>query len=668
MKKLHSNCMKATVLGMTIALLLPVAGYAAEQQEAAPALKDDFYEAVNYEQLQQWEIPANQAIISPFYELGEQNDRRILQIVQEASENTEAEKGSDSYNIGALYLTGMDTEARDEGGYGEAAGIFLEEVDQAQTIGELIRSCLIFNRKYGFYSLLGFSYGTDGEDSSQKVLYLYGGDTGLSKEVWFSDEEGNKNQVEAFHTYVKELLKINGLSEEAAAQTEEKAAELMQNMASASLSLAEQYDAEKTYNVYQVSDIEELFSGLVTSGMIEEIYGVLPDEKMIVQDVGLIEEAASLMKKENLEDLKAYVKICLYRDLSQYSGMDSFEVQQTYNHTIYGLEEGEPLEKLILYSVQQHLGFECGRLFSENYFQEETKENIAFIIGQVREVFEKRLENLEWMSEETRGQAIEKLQALDVRIGYPDIWPQDSYELVLKRPEDGGLYVDNLLEIAKVTTEDIFETRNEPVDKSEWYAYPQEVNAYYEPTSNSITILAGILQEPFYHPDAEPVENLGKIGFIIGHEITHAFDISGSQFDAEGNIRNWWTDEDSEHFQELAQEVVDYYSSMEIDGIQLNGEQTLTENIADLGGFSCAMEIAENNGYDLKKFCESYASLWAEKYRPGYLSDLLANDTHAPGKIRANAVLSATDEFYEIYDITEDCKMYCAPEDRPKIW
>ena len=238
----------------------------------------------------------------------------------------------------------------------------------------------------------------------------------------------------------------------------------------------------------------------------------------------------------------------------------------------------------------------------------------------------------------------------------------------MKRPEEGGLYVDNLMEIAHVQMEQVFQTKDEPVDKSEWLVYPQEVNAYYDTSTNSITILAGILQEPFYDPDAEPEENLGKIGAVIGHEITHAFDSAGAQYDAEGNIRNWWTDEDLEYFQELSQKVTDYYDGMEIAGLEVNGEQTVTENIADLGGLSCVLEIAEQNGYDLKTVMESWASLWAEELRPEALSNQIATDVHSPGKIRVNAVLSAMDQFYDVCGIEEGDGMYYPPEERPGIW
>ena len=253
---------KLAALGMAMLLAFPVTGYAAGtekteteteetviRQEGKPALEDDFYEAVNYDLFQQWEIPADKAAQNWFYIVQEQNDERLLQMVKEASEDEDAEVGSDSYNVGAFYLTGMDTEARDQGGYGEAGNAFLEKVDQAQSVEELVKACLTFYREYGIASLLGFTYGVDGEDSSQNVLYLVGGDTGLSKEIWFSDDAANQKQVELFQTYMQELLKINGLSEDEASSTVKEVADMMKALAENSLGLADLYDPQKTYNV-----------------------------------------------------------------------------------------------------------------------------------------------------------------------------------------------------------------------------------------------------------------------------------------------------------------------------------------------------------------------------------------------------------------------------------
>ena len=273
---------------------------------------------------------------------------------------------------------------------------------------------------------------------------------------------------------------------------------------------------------------------------------------------------------------------------------------------------------------------------------------------------------MNWMSEETKAAAKNKLANLTVRIGHPEQWSQDLYNLVLSAPEEGGLYIDNIMAILKANSDHIFATRKDPVDKTQWPDTPQTINAYYSPLDNSINILAGILQAPFYDPDASAEENLGGIGTVIGHEITHAFDTMGSQFDEAGNLRDWWTAEDKEHFQTLASETAAYYDTMEIDGKQINGALTVSENIADLGGVACVTQIAQENGYDLEAVYEAYANIWAFKGREEYLAMQIATDIHSPAKIRVNAVLSAQQAFRDLYGIKEGDGMY--QETMPKIW
>ena len=440
----------------------------------------------------------------------------------------------------------------------------------------------------------------------------------------------------------------------------------MKTLAKKALAQSELYDPEKTYNVCTVSELENLFSGNISAEMIEEIYGVNGDDRVIVSELEKTKLMGSLLTEDNLPLLKEYVKLCAQKDLCSYMDMDSWNAAAEYDLAASGMEESRPFEEMLITDIQGLLGFECGRIYCENYYSEETTEDVGRIIEQVIETFNRRIDALDWMSDATKKEAKNKLAELDVRVGHPDSWPQDRYELILEAPEDGGLYIDNYLRAAKAASDYSFETKDEPADRSLWPDTPQTVNAYYDSQNNSINILAGILQAPFYDPDASAEENLGGIGTVIGHEITHAFDTSGAQFDENGNLRDWWTAEDKEKFRALADEVISYYDGMEVDGKSVSGEQTVTENIADLGGVSCITEIAESEGYDLKKIYEAYANIWASKEREEYLAMLMAVDVHSPSKIRVNAVLSAQQEFRDLYDIEEGDGMY--QEKMPEIW
>lgn len=272
------------------------------------------------------------------------------------------------------------------------------------------------------------------------------------------------------------------------------------------------------------------------------------------------------------------------------------------------------------------------------------------------------------MTASTKKEALAKLDAMTARIGVPDVWPQDRYGIEVKTPEEGGLYIDNILAVLQADREYEFATKDEPVDGTLWEDPPQTINAFYDLSGNNITLLAGVLNSPFYSGDATEEENLGGIGMIIAHEITHAFDSSGSQYDSNGNLRNWWAQDDAKKFEELGQSVVEYYSAQSVRGMQVDGQLTLGENIADLGAMACVSAVAKQRGLDLRKVYAAYANLWAEEVRDEYLANLVTTDSHSPGKVRVNAVLSATDDFYDAFGITEQDAMYVAPEDRPRIW
>lgn len=594
------------------------------------------------------------------------NLQRILALALAAAENDAAAPGSDEAKIRALYLTGMDTDGRDAAGLGEVLTAFFAAVDEAQTVDELLTVCMEYDRTYDIGSLFALDYGPDYMDSNRKILYFSAGDTGLSKEVWEADDPSNQAQAEAFTAFLAELAELEGRSPEQAQQAAEQTAAMMRQMAAAALPMEEQYDVEKIYNVYQVADLPALLGGRVTVEQIAQFYGVQPEDTVIVLLVDLAETVAGLLTEENLPALKDYVKLCAHEDFADIMDMDSYAAQMTYLRASTGVEEDIPFEENLMYQLQTPLGFEIGRLYCRQYLTEEDRQNVTDIVHQVTEVYDARLAGADWLSEDTRAQARTKLEALDVQVGWPETWPQDLYEVVLRTPDEGGVMIDNYMELKRAANEYEFTTGDEPVDKTLWPDNPQTVNAYYNPSTNGIYLLGGILQAPFYDPDASPEENLGGIGMVIAHEITHAFDTSGAQFDEAGNVRNWWTEEDLAHFEAMADEVAAYYSTFEVNGAPVDGVQTVTENIADLGAVACITEIAQKNGYDLDKVYRAYANLWANKSRPEYLAYQLATDVHSPGEVRVNAVLAAQPAFRELYGVVEGDGMY--HEAMPAIW
>ena len=515
---------------------------------------------------------------------------------------------------------------------------------------------------------MGWYYEGDSGDSSVKVLYLSQPDSGLRREVWFSEDASNQKRVEEYKKYLTKLHENNGLSPEEAGETVDRVTDMMKDLASSTLKIEEVYDPEKTYNVCTAGEAANLYSAALPFRLLNSIFGIQEGEKDSCLPAGCLQEAWKLSEGRKPSPPE---RIC--------QNMSLFGSVHDDRHCFPGRCPGVPdssrrygkekdFERTVSETVQEKLGFQCGRVFCETYFNEDAKQDVASIIRQIIDVYDNRLAHIEWMTESTRQEARKKLKAITVKVGYPDEWPQDKLSLVLKSPDQGGVYIDNIMEILKASQDYSFKTRHDPVDRNEWGMTPQTVNAYYNPGNNEIVFPAGILQAPFYDPQAEPVANLGGIGAVIGHEITHAFDTSGSQYDEKGNLRDWWTAQDKQHFRELAQKVIDYYDTMEVNGIQVNGTLSVTENIADLGGVSCITEIAREKGYDLKELYHAYGVIWATKYRDEYLSYIMTNDTHSPGITRVNAVLSATDDFYTAFGVREGDGMYRRPEDRPHIW
>lgn len=637
-----------------------------ETEEAVALEKDDYYEAVNGELLSQWKLDPDESVKDNFTIAEETIRERMAALIHDLSKQTDWERGSDERNIRALYFTGMDQQARNENGFGEVLSDYFSQVDQADSVDELVDISMQFSRDYGFYSIFGLTVGTDLIDSNQKVLYALVGDVGLPKEIWFSSEKENQKIVQAYEEFLYQLCLIEGYTSEQAENVSENIVVWMKKLAEKSLSQEDLYAPEKIYNVYTVPEVEALFEGRIQGAQMEEIYGIEEGEPIVIQDVEVAKQMGAMLTEDNLSLLKAYVKLCTHRDFCRYIDMDSYHAYTDYVLAASGSEEKVPWEEALLDSVETDLGFECGRLYCQAYYSEQTTEEVSKIVAQIVDVFERRIDALDWMSEQTKREAKNKLDHLIIRIGHPDVWPQDQYELVLHGPEEDGLYVDNYLELMKVVTETMFEHRKEPVDRTKWIDTPQTVNAYYDPQTNSINILAGILQEPIYDLDASEEENLGSIGMVIGHEITHAFDSTGAQFDENGNLRNWWLQEDLEKFQAREEKVVAYYDGMEIHGQQVDGRLTLGENIANLGGMACITEIAQEEGYDLAEVYEAYARFWASKEREEYLVMNIALDVHAPSKIRVNAVLSAQQAFRDLYDIQEGDGMY--QKEMPVIW
>lgn len=305
----------------------------------------------------------------------------------------------------------------------------------------------------------------------------------------------------------------------------------------------------------------------------------------------------------------------------------------------------------------------------DKYFDKESKDDVENMSKEIIKNFENRLQNNEWMSRRTKEKALDKLENINVKIGYPTTW-NDYGEIQIKSYEDGGSLIENIINIYLAQSKKQFSKLNQPVDKNEWNMGACAVNAYYNALNNEIVFPAGILQKPFYDKNASKEKNLGGIGAVIGHELTHAFDNAGAQFDEKGKLKNWWNDNDYKEFVNRSKKVMRYYSKIEAnDGKYVDGFLTAGENISDLGGIACVLDLAKKiDNPNLKDLFENYATIWREVSTRELKEYLLSNDPHSPKKVRVNVVLSQFEDFYKTYDIREGDQMYVKPEERIGIW
>lgn len=634
----------------------------------APSLKNDFYEAVNFNEINSWQIADDASSVSFFSKLMDKNYDLVQEIIVSTYKSNPDVSKKDEYNIAALYETAYDYDARNKGGYGKLNEC-ITKFENAADLNSLLKASFECDRNYITGPAITVGYTPDLLDST-KYTYYSSVHYGLEKERWISS---NTIYVDAFTKYLKSILTLNGTPELDADNIISDVTAVMKDIARVSLSIEELSDPKLVYNPKSLTEFAGMLNNKVSVEDIKTIYGITNDSaEIIVQDVKALEKLATYLTEDKLELLKNYMKICLYLTYSACATIDHENAYIEYKKSTEGLKEYS-LEKDINTNLQMILEYELGKKYYEKYFTAEMQQDLINMIDEIKKIYEKRINNLSWMGDTTKEKAINKLKAMKSFVGVrqTDIWPQDLLNYTFTRKADGGLFIDNVIEYRK-SNNDYFmnETASgNPVNNNIMPVSPQTVNAFYSPNSNTIMILPGIAQSPFYSIDATIEENLGGIGTIIAHEITHAFDSNGAQFDEFGNIgQSWWTAEDIAEYKKLQQETIDYYNGFQINNQNVNGTLTLSENIADLGAVSCITEYAKNYKYNLQKIYTAYARIWATKIRPEALEVQLLLDVHSPAKIRVNAVLSATDDFYTAFDIKETDGMYKPKEERPSIW
>ncbi len=629
-------------------------------------LKNDFYEYINEELLAQINLGPTDAHWDWFGELsaGLRND--MNEIIAELVQSGETyEKGSSEQKIKDLYECVSNMENRNQVGLGPLQP-HLDSIRAASNIPEYLDALAELSSEFGFSSIVGgYMIMQDKADSSEYSVYMMYADTLIGKE--YVEGENTQEYMEMYLNYIHDMLMESGMTDSQAQESTDSIEKLLRDICASTLTTEQRYDPGLTYNVYTEEELQQLYTNVDIPKMLK-ILRVEGQDKYIVMDVEQAKKINTLLVEENLQALKDYSTFVMLNDTAEYATAACAKLYENMENYLYGITESRGDEFTWNVLTQQMLPWEFGAIYVEENFSAEDKEAVEGMIGQILDEYEKILSRQEWMSEETREKAIRKLETMQIKIGYPDQWPAARDMMQVTPISEGGSLLSNLLVSMQVSIEDSLNRLGTKVDRSEWDVSPQTINAMYDPLNNEIIFPAGILQPPFYSRENSYGANLGGIGFVIAHEVSHAFDSTGSLYDEYGNYDVWWSEEELAEYYQMAQKIVEYYDQYEMGGSHVNGQLTLMENIADLGAMACVASILEGDERALDEaFCQM-AFNWASKDTDSFMVYQLSTDTHSPNKVRVNAVLSSCDAFYEVYDIKKSDGMYVAPENRVGIW
>lgn len=640
---------------------------------------DNFFRYVNGTWLDNTEIPADRTRWGSFDELREKTDKDMMEILKEALKNPTYTADSDQGKALNLYRSVMDTITRNKQGV-KPLKPFLDKINDVKSVADL-NNLLIEMETQGGIGFFGVGVGTDAKNSNRNVINVGLGSLGLpDRDYYVSEDKDSKEKREKYVAHVARMFAYLGEKPAVAQANAQKVLELETAMAKPRLDRVERRDRRKTYNPLTIAELQKLTPSVNWATYLTKV-GLPVVDTLIVSQPRYMTELETIFKENKVDHWKAYMRWTL---LNRSAGMLSTEIGNAnwefYGKTLTGAIKQRPFEERALQAANGALGEALGKIYVEKMFPKEAKEKARKMIQNVFLAYENRINNLPWMAKSTRENAIAKLKKINIKIGYPDKW-KDYSKVVIVSPTQGGTYFENMKNITKWRNAENFAKLNKPVDKTEWGMSPQTVNAYYNPSFNEIVFPAAILQPPFYDYRADEAVNYGGIGAVIGHEISHGFDDSGSRYNADGNLVNWWSEEDLKQFTELGGALADQYSQLEpLPGIFVDGKFTLGENIGDLGGVSAALDglrihlkQAGNPGLidgftPEQRFFISWATIWRSKARDEAIKNQVKTDPHSPGQYRAYVPLQNVDAFYEAFNIKPGDGMYLVEDKRVKIW
>lgn len=637
---------------------------------------ENFFKYVNGGWMKANPIPEEYSLYGVFNKLKDENDKNIRKMFEDVAATKDAPKGSIEQKIGDFYNSGLDEKKINSAGI-KPLEAELKNIDDIKNSDDVQKAIAHFH-SYTIYPLFVFFADQDEMNSEAVVPQLFQGGLGLPDRDYYLSDDTRSKEIRA--EYLKHLEKMFGFlgdDEKLAKEEAEKIMKLETEIAKVSFTRKELRDPHGNYNKMNIEDLQKLAPAISWKNYFKNL-GLEQTGDIIVKQKPFIKGISGIFQNTSVDDWKIYLRWNL---INNYAGYLNEEISKQnfafYGTTLTGAKKQHERWKRVLGVTSASLGELVGQLYVKKYFPKEAKDKMLDLVGNLKKSLHERISNLSWMGEETKAKALEKLDKMNVKVGYPDKWIDYSSLDITK-----DSYVTNVMNANKFSFNYNLNKIGKPVDRGEWGMTPQTINAYYNPVMNEIVFPAAILQPPFFNLNADDAVNYAAIGTIIGHEMTHGFDDQGRQYDVNGNMNDWWTEEDAKHFTEKTKVLVDQYNNLfaEIDGEKhhVDGELTLGENIADFGGITVSLNAfkyvmdkkAEKiDGFTpLQRFFLSYAQIWRQNIRDKELMRRLKEDVHSPGRFRVNGIVPNVPEFYQAFEITESDPLFKAEQDRAIIW
>ena len=633
--------------------------------------QDDFFRHVNGTWLKTTEIPADKARYGAFTKLRDDSEARLRAIIEESAAKPKKQPGSDEQKVGDLYNSFMNEARLEELGLKPLEGE-LARIDALKSKDEVPALMAHYMRISVRNPIAGY-VNQDAKDPSQYIVYLFQSGLGLpDRDYYLLPDQKFKDLRAAYLAHVEKMLALAG--DKNAAKSAKDILALETAIATKQWTRVDSRDDDKTYNKVEVAKANALTPGFDFAAYLKAI-GVTNDAVIVAQPSAFTGFAEQLQAK-SLDSWKTYFRWHLIRSAAPYLSKAFVDENFAfYGTTLRGIQENRPRWKRGVETVEQALGESLGKIYVARHFPPEAKARMDELVQNLIKAYEQSIQSLEWMSDETKKQALAKLAKFTPKIGYPKKW-RDYTSLAIASDDLLG----NLMRSAQFEHDYHLAKLGKPIDRDEWFMTPQTVNAYYNPNMNEIVFPAAILQPPFFNLEADDAVNYGGIGAVIGHEIGHGFDDQGSKYDGDGFLQSWWTAEDRAKFEERTKALIGQYDQYEpIPGQKVNGALTIGENIGDLGGASIAYkayqlslkgkEAPVIDGYTGdQRFFIGYAQIWRDKMREEAMLERIKVDPHSPAEYRCNGTLVNVPEFYAAFGIKEGDKLYAPPEKRVKIW